>query len=180
MKKIKNYFKRIYRLTLSFKRQEELVWKEIKVLHADSGWKYMINEKEKYIETFFEISKDTGASFYYKINDRLYHCRVKILEDFPSSLTTELFILAEHFNNGMKNGVVIIDVINNFVEYRQKRDLIIPLLYKDEAYTQLLQHYSTSKNIYIGFKRLVTEHEAPVIIIADLLKKIEQENEDNV
>ena len=48
MKKIKNYFKRIYRLTLSFKRQEELVWKEIKALHADLGWKYMINEKENH------------------------------------------------------------------------------------------------------------------------------------
>jgi hypothetical protein len=180
MKKIKNYFKRIYRLSLSFKRQEELVWKEIKALHAASGWKYMINEKEKYIETFFEISKDTVVSFYYMIYDGCFHFRVKILENFPSSLTTEMFILAEHFNNLMNHGVVIVNVNGKYVEYQQKRDLIIPLLFNDEAYIQLIRHYSTSKDIYSAFQRLVTEQEAPVIIIADLLKKIEQDKEDNV
>ena len=49
MKKIKIYLKRIYRLAFSFKKQEEIVWKELKKLHADAEWNSGIYEKEKYI-----------------------------------------------------------------------------------------------------------------------------------
>ena len=96
MNKIKFYLKRIYRLTLSFKKQEEIVWKELKKLHADAEWKSGIYEKEKYIETVFEIGNEQGGLFYYLIYDGSFHCRVKILEDYPTELTTDLFILAAH------------------------------------------------------------------------------------
>ena len=129
MNKIKFYLQRIYRLTLSYKNQEELVWKELKKLHTDVNWKHGVYEKEKYIETIFEIGKDQGCAFYYMIYDGSYHCRVKILEDYPTDLTNELFILASHFNNLLSNGVVIVNVNSHYVEYHQKRDLLIPLLY---------------------------------------------------
>ena len=58
MNKIKFYLQRIFRLTLSFKKQEELVWKELKKLHTDAEWKSGVYEKEKYIETIFEICKE--------------------------------------------------------------------------------------------------------------------------
>ena len=48
MNKIKFYLKRIYRLSLSFKKQEALVWQELKKLHADTDWKHGVYEKEKY------------------------------------------------------------------------------------------------------------------------------------
>ena len=107
------------------------------------------------------------------IHEGSFHCRVKILEHYPSELTTDLFILAAHFNNLLNNGVVIVNVHNRYVEYHQKRDLLIPLLYTNETYGQLIRHYNTSKDIYSAFQRLVIEQEAPAIIIADLLKKNE-------
>ena len=177
MNKIKFYLKRIYRLTLSFKKQEEIVWKELKKLHADSEWKSGIYEKEKYIETVFEISNEQGCIFYFLIYDGSFHCRVKILDDYPTELTTDLFILAAHFNNLLNNGVVIVNVNSHFVEYHQKRDLLIPLLYTDEIYGQLIRHYTASKDIYSAFQRLVIEREAPVIIIADLLKDYEEKDD---
>jgi hypothetical protein len=177
MNKIKFYLQRIYRLTLSFEKKEELVWKELKKLHTDADWKHGVYEKEKYIETVFEIAKEQVGAFYYMIYDDSFHCRVKILEDYPTELITDLFILAAHFNNLLNNGVVIVNVNSHYVEYHQKRDLLIPLLYNSEIYIQLSRHYNTSKDIYSAFQRLVIEQEAPAIIIADLLK--ENESKDN-
>ena len=109
------------------------------------------------------------------IYDGSFHCRINILEDYPIELTTDLFILAAHFNNLLNNGVVIVNVQSRYVEYHQKRDLLIPLIYTSETYGQLMRHYNTSKDIYAAFQRLIIEQEAPAIIIADLLK----ENEAN-
>lgn len=177
MNKIISYLQRIYRLTLSFKKQEEIVWKELKRIHADAEWKFGVYEKEKYIETIFEISNEQGGIFYYMIYDGSFHCRVKILEDYPTELTTDLFILATHFNNLLNNGVVIVNVNSHYVEYHQKRDLLIPLLYNSEIYFQLIRHYNTSKDIYSAFQRLVIEQEAPAIIIADVLKNNEAKDD---
>ena len=178
MNKIKFYLQRIYRLTLNFKKQEELVWEELKKLHADAEWKHGIYERDKYIETGFEISKEQGGIFYYMIYDGCFHCRVKILEDYPKELTTDLFILAAHFNNLLNNGVVIVNVNGHYVEYHQKRDLLIPLLFNSEIHGQLNRHYKTSKDIYSAFQRLVIEQEAPAIIIADLLKDNDAKDEE--
>jgi hypothetical protein len=179
MNKIKFYLQRCYRLLLGFKQHEEIVWKELKKLHAAAEWKSGVYEKEKYIETLFEISSNKAAVFYYMIYDGSFHCRVKILTDYPIESTTDFFILASHFNNLLNNGVVIINVSDQYVEYHLKRDLLIPLLYGSEIHSQLLLHYNTSKDIYSAFQRLVIEQEAPAIIIADLLKNKETKNDEN-
>jgi len=174
MNKLKFYLKRIYRLSVNFQKQEEIVWTDLKKLHADADWKSGIYEKEKYIETIFEISNGKAGTFYYMIYDECFHCRVKILEEFHPDLTTDLFILAAHFNNLLNNGVVIVNVNSQFVEYHQKRDILIPLLYSGEIHGQLNRHFNTSKDIYSAFQRLIIEQEAPAIIIADLLKNNER------
>jgi hypothetical protein len=178
MKKIKFYLKRIYRLTLNGEKQEELVWKELKLVHTNGEWNSGIYEKDKTVETVFKISNENASTFYYMIYDGFYHCRVKILEDFNPEYTTDLFVLAAHFNNILKNGVVVVNVHNNFVEYHQKRDLLIPLLYSGEIYGQMMNHHGISKDIFGAFQRLIIEQEAPAIIIADLLNK-NNENPDN-
>jgi hypothetical protein len=178
MNKIKFFLQRVYRLTISFNKQEEIVWRELKKLQSDADWKHGVYEKEKYIETVFEISKEKGALFYYMIYDGSFHCRVKILQDYPTDFTTDLFILSAHFNNLLTNGVVVVDVNNCFVEYHLKRDLLIPLLYSGEIYDQLIRHHRTSKDIYAAFQRLIIEQEAPAIIIADLLKQKDAKRND--
>jgi len=178
MNKIKFYLKRIYRLTLSYRKQEILVWKELKKLHSDADWKHGIYEKEKTIETIFELGTEQAGAFFYMVYEGSFHCRVKILIDYPSELTTDLFVLASHFNNLLSNGVVIVNVQNRYVEYHQKRDLLIPLLYTNETFEQLMRHYNTSKDIYSSFQRLMVEKEAPAIIIADLLEENKTKNDE--
>ena len=68
----------------------------------------------------------------------------------------------------------MINVNSQYVEYHLKSDLLVPLLYTSEIYSQLNLHCNTAKDIYSAFQRLVNELEAPAIIIADLLKQNEQ------
>jgi hypothetical protein len=173
----KMYVKRMYRITRSFKRQEELVWNDLKKFHAGTDWKSGVYERERYIETIFGLSEERFDTFYYMIYDGRYHCRVKVLENFPEELASDVFILASHMNNVLNNGVVIVNVNSGYVEFHQKRDLLVTLIYTGDIYDQLIRHHNTSKDIYMAFRRLVIEQEAPAIIIADLLKKNEDEAE---
>jgi hypothetical protein len=181
MKKIMNtlraYFKRVYRLSIGFEKQEKLVWKDLKRVHADEQWQSGVYENEKHIETVFTIAEKKPGTFHYMIYDRQNHCRVKVIDGFPADLTSDIFILAAHFNNLLNSGVVVVNVQGQFVEYHQKTDLLLPLLYQGEIYGQITRHYNTSKDIYWAYQRLLEEHEAPALIIADLLRSQDQKNE---
>jgi hypothetical protein len=178
--KIKFYLKRLYRLSLSHKKHESLVWEDLKKLHSNNNWKFGVYEKDKCIETIFQIGEEHKETFYYMVYSDCFHCRVKILDVIPPNLTTDLFVLASHFNNLLNNGVVVVNVNEQFVEYHQKKELILHLLYKGEMYEQLISHYYTSKDIYNAFQRLVIEKEAPVIIIADYLKEVSEKAEKKI
>jgi len=178
MKNLKAYLNRIYRLSVNHSKQENFVWNDLKKLYSGSNWKYGIYEKEKYIEAVFGIGNEKGRRFFYLINNDYFHCTVNILENFPVELTTDLFILAAHFNNLLNNGVVTINIEKQAVEYSTKSHILIPLLYNGEIYNDLLRHYNASKDIYWAFQKLIDENEAPAIIIADLLKKLKEEEQN--
>lgn len=178
LEKLKYYMQRIYRLSLSDQKQELLVWEDLKKLHQNAEWKSGIYEKDKTIEACFEISNERLGSFYYVLDDGYLHFMVKVLEDFPAELTTDIFVLAAHFNNLLNIGTVVINVKGGYVEYCQKRELLIPLLYTGDIYQQMVRHYNVTKDIYSAFNRLVEEQEAPAIIIADLLKNNSSINDD--
>jgi hypothetical protein len=178
MEILKFYFKRIYRISLSFQKQENLFWKDLKKLHLDEHWSHSIYDNDKYIVTTFEIGEGQLKSFYYMVYDAYFHCTITIIEDYPIDRTTDLFVLAAHFNNLLSSGVVIVDVSSNSIVYHQKRDLLIPLLDAGELYTQINRHYTTSKDIFSGFQRLIFNNEEPVMIIADIMSKNQRVNKD--
>jgi len=171
MKKLFYFLKRVYHLTLSEEKHEEIVWNRLKKLFAEKDWNHGIYEKEKYVETVFEIGENHSSTFYYFIYDRSFQCRTYFLNDYPIELTSELFILAAHFNNLLRSGVVKVDVKNSSVEYQLKQDLIVPVLYSQEIHQLLINHHQISQDVFKAFQRLVIEQEAPAIIIADLMKE---------
>jgi hypothetical protein len=178
MKALKFMVIRLFRLAFKSKQMEKVVWEDLKKMHIDADWKSGVYEREKYLETTFKISEDKLEQYFYMVDDSAYHCRVRVLDDFPVHLTTDLFILAAHFNNLLKNGVVIVHVNARYVEYHLKQQVVIPFLYSDELYFQLLMHHETSKDIYHSYQRLVIEQEAPAIIIADLLAAREEKKDE--
>ncbi len=177
MKKLFLYFKQIYRLALSKKKQENLVWMELKKCHQELNLRSGVFEIEKTIRTSFEIAEGIELDFSYMLFDDAYRCRVKILEHLDPELTTEMFVLASHFNNHLRNGSVIIHVGQDYVEYELTSHYLIMLLRPEEIWSEISTHYHTAKDVYRAYQRLVTEGEAPAIIFADILKENESEDD---
>lgn len=166
--------KRGYRSMLNSAKQEALVWEDMKKLHAEAEWRSGVYESDRCIETVFSIAEETPGVYRYWITENELHCTVKVLDEFSLELTTDIFVLASHFNNHMKNGVVEVNVDAATVSYRLKQNTLVPCLYEGEIYQQLITHYDISKDVYWAFQRLVREDEEPAIIFADLMKKINQ------
>ena len=174
------FIKRLYRLAQNEKTREAVVWQDLKKLHSDLDWKAGVYEKAKLIETGFELGEDRSARFHYFIDEEALHFRVKVIENYPVEIATDLFILATHFNNLLKNGRVIIDPKNQTVEYHLKCEILIPYLYPGEIFNLILRHHSISKDINRAFNRLINEGEIPAIIIADLLNEKEDSDAEGV
>ena len=177
--KVKFYLQRIIRITYKNTRRESFVWKKLKKLQSESKWHHGVYESEKYVETTFAIAEDTPAHYYYMIYDGYYHCRVKIHENYPIELTTQIFILASHFNNLLNAGVVVVNVENRYIEYHLKTEIIIPTLFPGEIHELLIRHYNISKDIFWAFNELVYKNEEPALIIADLLRSKNEDKTQN-
>jgi len=177
MKNLQALIKRMYRLSLGYKNQNKAVWEDLKKLMTIENWQFGVFEHDKTIEAMFQIAEEQLRTFYYMIYAGQLHSRVKILDGFPTDLTTDMFILATHFNNMLNSGVVVVNVQGQFVEYHLKTDLLLPLLYPGETYIQINRHYNVSKDIFWAYQRLIEDNEAPALIIADLLKN--QDTQEN-
>ncbi|MFM6994949.1 MAG: hypothetical protein ACKOWO_07540 [Sediminibacterium sp.] len=177
--RLKYYLLRIVRISYSVKARENFVWKELKKLQSAAKWHHGVYESERYVETTFAISEDTPAPYYYMIYDGNLHCRVKIHDNYPVELTTQLFILASHFNNLLNSGVVVVNVDKRYIEYHLKTDILIPTLYTGEIQEIIIRHYNTSKDIFWAFNELIYKNEEPALIIADLLRSKNQDNAQN-
>lgn len=168
MRKLFLYFLQIVCLGLSKKRQQLLVWQTLK--EFQTRWSHGVYEDERYILTLLDIGNNKPAQFYYQVDDDGFFSRVKIIDKFSSDLTSDIFILATHFNNILNDGVVIVSAEEQYVEYRVATELLIVLLTKDEINLRIMRHFSTSKVIHSAYRKLLEEGEAPAIIIADLLR----------
>lgn len=172
------YFWRIYRLALGPERQEMLLVNDLVKLHRDAGWRYGLFEQDKLLRTGFEVTDGVFRTFNYFVADQHFHCRVTVLEDFPEEYTEELFVLASHFNNLLNQGVVVVHTEDRSIEYQMKQNILVPLLNTGELYFQIRSHFNVFKDVYTGFHRLITEREAPAIIIADLLRSKEKDSSE--
>lgn len=177
--RFKYYLLRIIRISYSVEAREKFVWKELKKLHNAAKWHHGVYEAEKFVETTFAISEDTPAHYYYMIYEGFYHCRVKILENYPVELTTQLFILASHFNNLLNSGVVVVNVDKRSIEYHLKTDILIPTMYSGEIQEIIIRHYNISKDIFWAFNELIYKNEEPALIIADLLRSKNEDKAQN-
>lgn len=93
-------------------------------------------------------------------------------------LTSDIFILATHFNNILDYGTVTINTGRQSVDYTFNHNILLPYLYPGYLHAQTRKHLDNFRDLlYPAFQRLIHEGEAPAIIIADLLKDIEAQSE---
>jgi len=169
IEKIKTYFKKCYRIALNSEKQELIVWEDLKKLHDSNNWRSGFFEKDKMIESRFEIAEELYQKYFHNISNEGLKSSVCIFSNFDNEFASDCFILASHFNNCLFDGKVVIHVNKNWVEYEMMTALITPLLNPIELEKQISIHYHISLDVYQSFQRLLFEQEAPAIIIADLI-----------
>ena len=177
-KRLKTIMSKFYRLMISPAKREAIVWKDLKKLFQRMEWKHGVFEQEKYIKAGFTINDSEGISFFYSVRNNDFECFTRVIEDFPEEMTSDFFILAQHFNNILNYGMVNIDISRRSVDFVMKEDILVSYLYPGNLYFQFEKHLDIVNDLlYKAFLRLVNENEAPAIIIADVLDELERKKE---
>lgn len=162
-------------------QHQACVWDELTRLHRNRNWRFSVFESENYVESIFHITEDTDEFYRYLLYDQQLHFDVRVLHSFPQEITTDLFVLAAHFNNLLTFGKVILDVNRNNVVFNFHNELKLYSVFPEKIEPDLSHHYQISKDVYWAFQKFVSEREEPVIIISEALNRQEkrQENREN-
>lgn len=171
MKLLPYYLELFYNLFRDHKRFTDIIWERLKKYHLDGKFNSGFYEVEKRVESYFNVSENVVLRFFYEVAEGKLKYRGRVLETFDSELTTELFVLATHFNNLLRKGKVIVDPENLYVDYVLETDLAMVIIYPGELHRETENHFKFTKDVQWAFGQLVLEGEEPAIIIADLLKK---------
>ena len=170
-KKLQNYFKKVYRLTFKNSKKEEICWNDLKKLRDESNWQSKTIEKEKVMECLFDLSENHRALFLYYVLDGSFICDVRIINENTYEISKDFFHLVAHLNTLLQNGHLNINISNQSIDYKVKKDLTLHFLNPEELFYQILGHFNVAKDVYKSFQRLIHEDENPVVIIGDLLRR---------
>jgi hypothetical protein len=165
-------------LYLDLLQQKTRVWHKLIHLHVENQWRHGVYEQENYIESTFQIAENTDAYYRYILTQEDVHFESCILHSFPQEKTTDLFVLAAHFNNLLTFGKVVVDVNRQIVLFTHQNEVSFYAVYPVKIEYHLSRHYHISKDIYWAFQKLLTEQEEPAFIIADLIT-IQKNNQEN-
>lgn len=162
-------------------QHKDYVWEELIRLHKRRNWRFGIYENQQYLESTFHISENTDALYHYLVLDQHLHFDVNVLDSFPTERTSDLFILAAHFNNLLTFGKVIVDVNHNIVYFKFQNELSFYSVFPQKIELDLSRHFHISKDVYWAFQKYVSEGDEPVMIISELMEmqKMRDNSEKN-
>jgi hypothetical protein len=98
--------KQIYRL-FQIKKRVDLVWNDLIELHKKQNFHFRQYDSDKHIvSTFTADESNTPIDFHYFVYENSLDLRVSIISKFDGEKTTDLLILASHFNGLLTFGMV--------------------------------------------------------------------------
>lgn len=162
-----------YRSTFPDKKRQLWVWNALKRVLTEEELRFGVFEQDRTIELSFSLDNENATKFHYSIAYDHLHTSATIVEDYPVEWTTEIFILAAHLNNILSIGKVTINVRDRTVSYAIERSIWPFLFNPGEMKFQMQGHCYMAQDVLWAYDKLLTENEAPAIIIADLLRKYE-------
>lgn len=174
VEKMKALIRNAWRSTFPEKKRQRWVWNALKRVLSEEELRFGVYEQDRTIHLGFSLGKDHPTKFMYFLAEDHLHTTATVLEDFPVEFTTEVFILASHFNNILRIGKVTVDVQDRMVRYSIERSIWPYLFDPGEMKFQIQSHCYRAEDVLWAFDRLLAENEAPAIIIADLLRKYEE------
>jgi hypothetical protein len=150
-------------------QHKEYVWSELLNLHRNRNWRFGVYETELYVESTFTLSENKDELYRYLLYGDELHFDVVVTNTFPPEVTTDLFVLAAHFNNLLTFGKVIVNTQNRNVVFTYQNEVSLYALYPEKIEQHLSRHYHISKDVHWAFEKFLEEREEPAIIIGDLM-----------
>ncbi|MBP6756829.1 MAG: hypothetical protein KA210_11835 [Bacteroidia bacterium] len=169
---IKFKFILVYR-SITIKKSAIYVWNELLKYHKNGDWRY--GQYENYVDCNFNVDDTNTLRFIYEVENTGLTFRSFILVDFDEEISTQLLILASHFNNLLTFGSVKVNLKYHYVEFSYTRDLLVYSFYPTTINNDTLRHFNLSKNIFWAFNELLSSGEEPVFIFSELLRRMEDE-----
>lgn len=174
--KLFRFIKRTFRITyrsITIMKSVKYVWKELLKYHKNGDWRY--GQYDNYVDCNFVVDDQNTLRFIYEVENTGLTFRSFILVDFDEEISTQLMLLASHFNNLISFGIVQVNLKHHYVEFSYTRDLLVYSLYPTTINNDTLRHFDLTKNIFWAFNELVISGEEPVFIFSELLKRMEDE-----
>ena len=176
MQNIKFKSKQVYRL-FQVEKRAEIVWKDLIELHKKENFHFGQYDSDKHIvSTFTADESKTPVDFHFFVSENSLDLRVSIVANFDTVRTTDLLVLASHFNSLLNFGMVKVNLKSNYVEFYYSGNLLSYLFYPQLIHDDIVQHYRISLDCFWAFNQLIETGEDPVFIFSELLDKIDQKN----
>jgi hypothetical protein len=150
-------------------QHKEYVWGELLNLHRNRNWRFGIYETENYVESTFTLAENKDGLYRYLLYGDELHFDVVVTNTFPIEVTTDLFVLAAHFNNLLTFGKVIVNTQIRNVVFTYQNEVSLYAHYPEKIEQHLGRHYHISKDVHWAFEKFLQEREEPAIIIGDLM-----------
>ena len=102
-----------------------------------------------------------------------------ILNSFDEDRTTDILVLASHFNGLLNFGKVSVSTKYNCVELIHSGDLVTYMLFPGEIHSDLRVHYDITLDCFWAFSNLIETDDDPVFVISELLRRKDNDNQAN-
>ena len=169
LNKPKIFFKKLSAFFRKPNKQEKFVWDELILLHKVNSWRHGVYETEKYVESTFTLAENKDGFYRYLLHDKELHFDVNVTQAFPVEMTTDLFVLASHFNNLLTFGKVVVNVQHRTVTFSYSNDISFYAVYPEKIEEHLSRHFYITRDVHWAFEKYLQEREEPAIIIGELL-----------
>jgi hypothetical protein len=180
MKTILKRFSSIPALLSSPKKQQDRFWKMLKSHLENEGYSFGVFEKARVITLNMEMTENTSLQFDFRLfeNHLQLYCHFISYEDPEDA--GDVFILAQHFNNVIRyNGMIRVNSEEQICLLHFEVDFRPFLLGLSDIKDLIHRHYSILIDPRNGYIRLLHNREEPALIIADLLRDENDEEQED-
>ncbi len=171
-----NYFfkksRQIYRL-FTINNCVEHVWNDMLRFFKTNGFRFGQYENEKVVDIHFETKLSGSLMFKCNITDDKLIFRGLILSAFDIDRTSDVLVLAAHFNAILKHGRVSASTEGNFVEFIYEGNLLTYLISPDKIEHDFEVHFNITTDCIWAFKSMIQSGDNPVFVISQLLEQKE-------
>lgn len=169
---VKRLRREIRNMKLMRKREAmvEAVWKQLIALFDENKWNYTRNDRKKHLNLNFNVSDGVVHMFRFDFEGPFLRMYTLVLDQFDESQSTDVMILASHFNTWMRYGKMSANISHGLVEIRHELMLAEVILNPHCIRFFMDQQANLFKDSHEAFAKMLETGEDPVFIIAEILE----------